>query len=277
MLKTKSTTETMGSSEISDQNDGLEGFNELEPTLPPRRKGSLRKAALEAAAEHGERDEDAPKRKRGRPKADPPFSVVFTRRLRPSMAELCRQKGGSSFVRELVEQHLLQPRPVRCANKSTIEADGIDASLIRPEDFGQIYRPAASPARFRMKRIGMRAACGFPSPAADYESEDIDLSAWLVRKPNSTFIVEASGDSMIDAGISDGDMLIFDRDAQPRGGDIVLALYDGNITVKRLRIVDGRPELHPENAAARYKVICPKSTEQFEIEGVLRGLCRRYS
>ncbi|WP_410099046.1 LexA family protein [Sutterella wadsworthensis] len=123
----------------------------------------------------------------------------------------------------------------------------------------------------------MRAACGFPSPAADYESEDIDLSAWLVRKPNSTFIVEASGDSMIDAGISDGDMLIFDRDAQPRGGDIVLALYDGNITVKRLRIVDGRPELHPENAAARYKVICPKSTEQFEIEGVLRGLCRRYS
>ena len=93
----------------------------------------------------------------------------------------------------------------------------------------------------------------------------------------STFIVEASGDSMIDAGISDGDMLIFDRDAQPRGGDIVLALYDGNITVKRLRIVDGRPELHPENAAARYKVICPKSTEQFEIEGVLRGLCRRYS
>lgn len=123
----------------------------------------------------------------------------------------------------------------------------------------------------------MRAACGFPSPAADYESEDIDLSAWLVRKPNSTFIVEASGDSMIDAGICDGDMLIFDRDAQPRGGDIVLALYDGNITVKRLRIVDGRPELHPENAAARYKVICPKSTEQFEIEGVLRGLCRRYS
>ena len=77
MLKTKSTTETMGSSEISDQNDGLEGFNELEPTLPPRRKGSLRKAALEAAAEHGERDEDAPKRKRGRPKADNPFSVVF--------------------------------------------------------------------------------------------------------------------------------------------------------------------------------------------------------
>ena len=68
MLKTKSTTETMGSSEISDQNDGLEGFNELEPTLPPRRKGSLRKAALEAAAEHGERDEDAPKRKRGRPR-----------------------------------------------------------------------------------------------------------------------------------------------------------------------------------------------------------------
>lgn len=48
MLKTKSTTETMGSSEISDQNDGLDGFNELEPTLPPRRKGSLRKAALEA-------------------------------------------------------------------------------------------------------------------------------------------------------------------------------------------------------------------------------------
>lgn len=96
MLKTKSTTETMGSSEISDQNDGLDGFNELEPTLPPRRKGSLRKAALEAAAEHGDRDEDAPKRKRGRPKADNPFSVVFTLRMRPSMLNFAAKRAAAA-------------------------------------------------------------------------------------------------------------------------------------------------------------------------------------
>ena len=71
---------------------GSKDSNELEPTLPPRRKGSLRKAALEAAAEHGDRDEDAPKRKRGRPKADNPFSVVFTLRMRPSMAELAAKR-----------------------------------------------------------------------------------------------------------------------------------------------------------------------------------------
>ena len=164
MLKTKSTTETMGSSEISDQNDGLEGFNELEPTLPPRRKGSLRKAALEAAAEHGERDEDAPKRKRGRPKADNPFSVVFTLRMRPSMAELCRQKGGSSFVRELVEQHLLQPRPVRCANKSTIEADGIDASL---HSSGRLWADLSSCGFTRsIPHEADRHACGLRLPVA---------------------------------------------------------------------------------------------------------------
>ena len=77
---------------------------------------------------------------------------------------------------------------------------------------------------------------------------------------------------MIDAGISDGDMLIFDRDAQPRGGDIVLALYDGNITVKRLRIVDGRPELHPENAAARYKGSVRSRRNSLKSKGASRSL-----
>lgn len=220
---------------------------------------------------------DAPapvRRGRGRPKSENPYSVIFTLRMRPEMAELCRGAGGSSFVRELVEQHFCRPRGVKSANAASV--DSAEAPQIpAPEDYGRVYRPAAAAGR-RLPRVDMRAACGFPSPAADYEEEEIDLSGYLVQRPESSFIVEASGDSMIDAGISEGDLLIFDRGVEPRGGDIVLAFYDGSITVKRLRIVNGRPELHPENAAARYKVIRPGALETFEIEGVLRGLCRRY-
>ncbi len=74
--------------------------------------------------------------------------------------------------------------------------------------------------------------CGFPSPAADYVEQRIDLNQLLIQHPSATYFVKASGDSMIDGGISDGDLLIVDSAITASHGDIVIAAVDGEFTVK---------------------------------------------
>lgn len=75
---------------------------------------------------------------------------------------------------------------------------------------------------------------GYPSPAQDYSDTKIDLSEMLIRDQVSTFIVRVSAGSMEGAGISDGDELIVDRSIKPRDGHVVIAVIDGEMTVKRL-------------------------------------------
>lgn len=77
-------------------------------------------------------------------------------------------------------------------------------------------------------------AAGFPSPADDYIEQDIDLHEYLVKNPPATFFVRADGDSMEGAGIFSGDILIVDRSQEAISGDIVIAVLDGELTVKRL-------------------------------------------
>ncbi|MFK0085549.1 LexA family protein [Glutamicibacter sp. NPDC090743] len=88
---------------------------------------------------------------------------------------------------------------------------------------------------------------GYPSPAQDYSDSKIDLTEMLIRDQVSTFIVRVSGHSMEQAGISDGDELIVDRSIEPREGNIVLAIIDGEITVKRLSITPQGVLLKAEN------------------------------
>ena len=90
--------------------------------------------------------------------------------------------------------------------------------------------------------------CGFPSPAADYVEQRIDLNQLLIQHPSATYFVKASGDSMIDGGISDGDLLIVDSAITASHGDIVIAAVDGEFTVKKLQL---RPtvQLIPMNSA----------------------------
>lgn len=124
--------------------------------------------------------------------------------------------------------------------------------------------------------IDMSVSCGFPSPAADYTGQELNLNEYFVRNPASTYIVRASGDSMIDAGIHPGDLLIVDRAKEPRNGSIVLAYFDGQFTVKRFFIKNGQLELHPENANANYPIFIPTPEEECSIEGVIVGLGRRF-
>lgn len=76
--------------------------------------------------------------------------------------------------------------------------------------------------------------CGFPSPAQDYDEGPIDLTQLLVEDEAATFLVRVAGTSMVDAGIEDGDVVLVDRSKTPRDGDVVVAVLDGDFTIKRL-------------------------------------------
>ena len=92
---------------------------------------------------------------------------------------------------------------------------------------------------------------GFPSPADDFLEFDLSLDKKLIKHPSATFFVRASGTSMINAKIFDGSILLVDRAEKINNGDIVLAVVDGDFTVKRYRKVDGSVFLYPENKSMR--------------------------
>lgn len=90
-------------------------------------------------------------------------------------------------------------------------------------------------------------AAGYPSPAQDYFDGRIDLNEHLVKEVTSTFIVRVTGHSMEQAGISDGDELVVNRALEPRDGSVVVAVLDGELTIKRLRITPSGVILQADN------------------------------
>lgn len=81
-----------------------------------------------------------------------------------------------------------------------------------------------------------RVPAGFPSPASDYMEKTLDLNELCIRQPAATYFVRAQGESMIEAGIFDGDVLVVDRSLAAKHGDIVIAEFCGELTVKKLEI-----------------------------------------
>jgi DNA polymerase V len=95
--------------------------------------------------------------------------------------------------------------------------------------------------------FGSKIPAGFPSPADDHLEATIDLNRQFVRHPAATFFVRVKGFSMIKAGIHDGDMLIVDRSLEAQSGSIVIAIVNGDLTLKRLLIEGNKVWLIPEN------------------------------
>jgi len=108
---------------------------------------------------------------------------------------------------------------------------------------------------------------GFPSPADDYIERKLDLNTHLIQHPSATFFVRASGDSMKNAGIHSGDILIVDRSLEATHGKIVIAAINGELTVKRLFRQEGKVKLLAENPA--YKAINVTDEEHLVIWGVV--------
>jgi DNA polymerase V len=125
-----------------------------------------------------------------------------------------------------------------------------------------------SPAsRAHMPLFSSRVAAGFPSPADDYIDRGLDLNEFLVKHPSATFFVKVAGDSMTGAGIRSGDILVVDRSLEASDGSIVIAVLDGELTVKRLK-VDGKSLLLvPEHGG--YPPIRVTAEMQFEVWGVV--------
>jgi DNA polymerase V len=123
-----------------------------------------------------------------------------------------------------------------------------------------------------------RAALGFPSPAEDFVDDTIDLNELLIRNPPATFLYRADGWSMVEAGILDGDVLIVDRSVEPRDGDVVVALWEGNAPAcKVLRILDDRIELESRNAEVPNIALKPGTeAEVFAVVGVVRQMRREH-
>lgn len=115
---------------------------------------------------------------------------------------------------------------------------------------------------------------GFPTTAdEEVETELLSLDDFLIEKRGSTYMLEVSGESMIDAGILEGDLVIVERGKTARRGDIVLALVDNEYTLKYLETENGKPVLVPANRA--FKKIYP-NPNKLRIEAVLKAVVRKY-
>lgn len=119
-----------------------------------------------------------------------------------------------------------------------------------------------------------KVQAGFPSPAEDFTAKRINLSEILITHPQATFLLRVRGDSMRDAGIFDGDILVVDRSIKPRHGHIVVAVVDGDFTVKHLVLRAGQVKLRAANAT--YPDIIPREGQTLEVWGVATSSIKRF-
>lgn len=132
-----------------------------------------------------------------------------------------------------------------------------------------VYAPDLS-TRYALPVFLGRLPAGFPSPADDYIEGKLDLNRHLIKHPAATFFVRVSGDSMIEAGIHTGDILVVDRSLEAVDGNVIVAALDGELTVKRLSKRGQTIRLLPANKD--YQPIEIKPQQVFEIWGVVTNV-----
>ena len=119
-----------------------------------------------------------------------------------------------------------------------------------------------------------RVCAGFPSPAEDLGAQRIDLTQVLITHPQATFMLRAQGHSMVEAGIFDGDILVVNRALVPRHRHIVVAVVDGDFTVKRLYQLNGRIKLQAANPT--FPDIVPNEGQLLEVWGVVTASIKQF-
>ena len=130
----------------------------------------------------------------------------------------------------------------------------------------KIYRIDNS-TKISITKIDCGISAGFPSPAADFIDNKIDLNKYLIKSEASTFIAVTDGVSMINAGIGHGDLLIVDKALEPVNGKVAICVLDGEFVLKRLKIEKGEVWLMPENE--KYKPIKVTNDNDFEVWGMV--------
>ena len=122
-----------------------------------------------------------------------------------------------------------------------------------------------------MAQDGIHA--GFPSPATDYMTQAIDLNKELVKHPAATFYGRVVGDSMVDAGVDEGDILVIDRALEAKDGDMAVCFVDGEFTLKYLKMVDDGITLVPANP--KYPQIRITEGVDFKMWGVVTYIIKK--
>lgn len=122
-----------------------------------------------------------------------------------------------------------------------------------------------------MAQDGIHA--GFPSPATDYMTQAIDLNKELVKHPAATFYGRVVGDSMVDAGVDEGDILVIDRALEAKDGDMAVCFVDGEFTLKYLKMVDDGITLVPANP--KYPLIRITEGVDFKMWGVVTYIIKK--
>lgn len=132
------------------------------------------------------------------------------------------------------------------------------------------------PTTVSLVAFASRIPAGFPSPAQDYLDDSIDLNAELIIQGHeaATFVLRVKGWSMMQAGIFDGDRIVVDRSLDPRQDDVVVAVINNDLTVKRLGRVDGKLALLPENP--HFKPIVMEDGDELVVWGVVTNCLRNF-
>ncbi len=108
---------------------------------------------------------------------------------------------------------------------------------------------------------------GFPSPAQDFMEQALDFNRDMIKNPDATFYARVKGDSMIDDGISNGDILVIDRSLDSKNGSLAVCAIDGDFTLKRIKLVDSEIYLTPANRA--YDPIHITEGQEFIVWGIV--------
>lgn len=137
-----------------------------------------------------------------------------------------------------------------------------------------IQLPAIGIAPIYPPLFSHKVAAGFPSPADDYIEGRLSLDEHLIQHRDSTFFVRAKGNSMVGAGIFDGDLLVVDKSLHPVSGDIVVAVVDGEFTVKYLFRQGETVILKPANA--RFKDIEFRDGQELQVWGVVTSTVKQF-
>ena len=121
--------------------------------------------------------------------------------------------------------------------------------------------------------INAGISAGFPSPAGDFKQERISLDKELIKNKEATFFARVSGESMINAGLEDGDLIVIERSIEPANNKIAVCFVEGEFTVKRLIVKKDRIWLKPENSS--YKPIEVKDEDRLIIWGIVTNVIKK--
>ena len=132
-----------------------------------------------------------------------------------------------------------------------------------------------TPSHGKLEAILINAgiSAGFPSPAGDFKQERISLDKELIKNKEATFFARVSGESMVNAGLEDGDLIVIDRSLEPTNNKIAVCFIDGEFTVKRLQVKKNKIWLNPENT--NYKAIEVKEDNELIIWGIVTNVIKK--